>query len=177
MPDIVEIRYSRPPRRVQIFRQHLVCDAPDVKVTLARAIEFPQTMRVAGEVALEDGSDVVWFTFPGAWHDIGRFHRADGTFTGLYANVLTPVHIDGTSWQTTDLYLDVWVTPDGRVTLLDEDEFDEAVGRRLIDAETAARTRLEAERLVAGAEDGSWPPEVVHEWTRERALAALDADG
>ena len=39
---------------------------------------------------------MVWTTYRGdVWHDVGRFHLADGTFTGYYANILTPVGIDG----------------------------------------------------------------------------------
>ena len=51
-------------------------------------------MVVAGRTILEPGAPVVWFTFPGRAHDIGRFHAAGGTFTGYYANVLTPVELD-----------------------------------------------------------------------------------
>jgi predicted RNA-binding protein associated with RNAse of E/G family len=174
MTDLVEIHYRRPPGRLQIFRQHLVWDTEGVKVTLARAMAFEQAMRIDGTVVLEDGSDVVWFTFPGVWHDIGRFHRADGTFTGIYANVITPPRIEGSVWHTTDLYLDVWLGPDGSLLLLDEDEFEEAVGRELIDPATASRTRKEAESILAAAAAGSWPPPVVEEWTRKRALEALE---
>lgn len=164
----VRIHYRRPPDREQIFDQAVVFEDAGVIVTLAEAIEFEPPMRIDGEVALETGSSVVWFTFPGSWHDVGRFHRADGTFTGFYANVLTPVDIDGRVWHTTDLYLDVWLSAQGEVLLLDEDEFDEAVGRELIDPATAERARAEAASLVASAHAGSWPPEVVREWTLAR---------
>jgi predicted RNA-binding protein associated with RNAse of E/G family len=49
---------------------------------------------VNGRAVLEPGAPVVWFTFPGRHHDIGRFHTADGAFTGCYANILTPVELD-----------------------------------------------------------------------------------
>ncbi len=175
MSGIVEIHYRRPPSRLQIFRQHLVWDAPEVKVTLARTVPLEQAMRIEGEVVLEDGSDIVWFTFPGLWHDIGRFHRADGTFTGIYANVLTPVEIDGSVWHTTDLYLDVWLGADGSALLLDEEEFDEAVGREFIDLATGKRVRQEADTILAAAGSGAWPPSIVAGWTRERALEALES--
>ena len=64
---------------------------------------------VDGTVILAPGAPVIWFTMPGAWHDIGVFHLENGAPTGIYANVLTPVRFDGpTSWSTTDLYLDVF---------------------------------------------------------------------
>ena len=144
-----------------------------MKVTLAEGLPYEPPMRIEGDVVLELGSDVVWFTFPGLWHDVGRFHRADGTFTGLYANVLTPPVFDGTRWDTTDLFLDVWLGRDGTALLLDEDELDEALGREFIDAATAARAREEGRRLIAGVRDGSWPPAIVGEWTLERCREAL----
>ncbi len=169
---LVRIHYRRPPDRLQVFEQHLVHDGDDVKVTLSVYRHEPPIV-IAGEVALEAGADVVWFTFPGLWHDVGRFHRADGAFTGLYANVLTPPLLDGPEWDTTDLFLDVWITPAGDALLLDEDEFVEALGRGWLDAATAARARQEAERLMAEAAAGSWPPAAVRHWTRERCREAL----
>jgi predicted RNA-binding protein associated with RNAse of E/G family len=169
----VRIHYKRPPNRIQIFEQTLVHDGSDVKVTLARSMPYEPPMRIEGQVVLELGSDVVWFTFPDQWHDVGRFHRADGTFTGLYANILTPPVLEGTDWATTDLFLDVWVSPSGEVMLLDEDELDEALGREWVDAETAARAREEARRLVDGALLKSWPPPEVHAWSLNRCLEEL----
>jgi predicted RNA-binding protein associated with RNAse of E/G family len=116
---------------------------------------------------------VVWFTFPGEWHDIGRFHRADGTFTGFYANILTPVEMEGDRWSTTDLCLDVWLGADGGATLLDAEEFSEARESGWLDGETAARAEREAERLLTRALQERWPPPLVREWTLERARAAL----
>jgi predicted RNA-binding protein associated with RNAse of E/G family len=170
---MVRINYRRPPGHLQVFEQRLVHDAPDVKVTLAENMPYEPPMRIEGDVVLELGSDVVWFTFPGAWHDVGRFHRADGTFTGLYANILTPPTFHGTGWDTTDLFLDVWMAPDGTVMLLDEDELDEALGKELVDRDTAARVRDEAHRLLQDAEAGTWPPAAVHEWTLERCRKEL----
>ncbi|HSG07665.1 MAG TPA: DUF402 domain-containing protein [Longimicrobiales bacterium] len=173
---LVRIHYRRPPDRVQIFEQTLVHDGDDLKVTLARSISHEPPMHIDGKVVLELGSDVVWFTFPGQWHDVGRFHRADGTFTGLYANILTPPVLEENEWETTDLFLDVWVDPGGAVSLLDEDELDRALGREWVDGETAARAREEAGRLVEGANRGTWPPAEVHEWSLNRCLQELGLD-
>ncbi len=174
---LVRIHYRRPPDSEQVFRQHLVEDRPEVKVTLARRMSLDRPLEIGGRTALEDGSDAVWFTFPGAWHDIGRFHRADGTFTGVYANVLTPADLgeDGV-WHTTDLFLDLWIAPEGRLSVLDREQLAEAVERGWIEPATARRARDEAARLVRRYRDGEWPPPIVEEWTRERALEALGGE-
>jgi predicted RNA-binding protein associated with RNAse of E/G family len=174
-PALVDIHYLRPPDRTHIFRQEVVAATDEVVVTLARAIERSSPVLIEGQVVLEEGSDVVWFTFPGLWHDIGRFHRADGTFTGIYANILTPCSFEpGGIWRTTDLFLDLWIPAPGmrseRILLLDEEELQDAEERRWVGGETAARAREEAERLRAAYDRGEWPPDAVYTWTRERVL-------
>lgn len=169
----VRILYRRPPDRVQVFDQRLVLDLADVKVTLAESMVLPSPKTIGGTTILETGSSVVWFTFPGVWHDIGRFHDAGDGFTGLYANVLTPPVMEDNVWTTTDLYLDVWMPPRGTAVLLDEDELGQALDRGLLDAETGQRAREEADEILDGSRTGQWPPAVVHEWTLERARSTL----
>lgn len=168
----VRIHYLRPPDREEVFRQELVHE-DGALVTLASDLRFPRPVVVEGRTVLETGSEVVWFTFPGAWHDVGRFHTADRRFQGFYANIITPPVIRGPVWHTTDLFLDLWLPPDlSRVTRLDEDELEEAAREGWIDAATAHRARTEAERLEAAHARGRWPPPLVLEWTLERARAA-----
>ncbi len=170
LPRPIRIRYHRPPDRTTIYRQSLVHDDGRVKVTFARDLDFDAPIQVDGEPILEPGADAVWFTFPGAWHDIGRFHRADGTFTGVYANVITPcVFEPGGEWETTDLFLDLWIPAGGGPPqLLDEAELQEAEDAGALSPRLASRARKEAARLLEEARQGQWPPPIVHEWTRER---------
>jgi predicted RNA-binding protein associated with RNAse of E/G family len=167
--DLVAIHYRRPPDRLQVFEQAVVEDEGGCVVTYLPAAQPKKPVMAGGRVVLEPGAPVVWFTYRGeVWHDVGRFHRADGTFTGVYANVLTPVRMEGARWETTDLFLDVWVDADGVVEILDRDEFDAALAAGWIDAPTAARALAEAERLADDARRGAWPPAHVREWTLER---------
>ena len=169
-PPLVHIHYLRPPDRERVYTQYLISEEEGVKVTYARDLKFDSPIRIAETVVLETGSEVIWFTFPGAWHDIGIFHRADGSVTGTYANILTPcVFEEGGIWRTTDLFLDLWIHPDGRVLTLDEDELDEAEVKGWVDADTARRAREEVGTLSAQAEAGTWPPKIVAEWTLARA--------
>lgn len=176
-PARVAIHYRRLPDHLRIYDQRVVLDRHDVVVTLSEPLELDEPMTVDDRTLLEDGSVALWFTFPGAWHDIGRFHRSDGSFTGLYANVITPPVMDGPVWHTTDLFLDVWWPVDGEPTLLDEDELEAAVLEGHVDDDTAGRARAEAGRLLTQARRGAWPPDVVERWTLERALEAVDDRG
>ncbi|MBT8398774.1 MAG: DUF402 domain-containing protein [Gemmatimonadetes bacterium] len=166
----VRIEYLRPPDRREVFIQELLLDTPEVKITLAESVPFDPPIRVHGQVALEKGSDAVWFTFPGMWHDVGRFHRADGTFTGLYANILTPPRFlpDGV-WETTDLFLDIWIDPGGSLSVLDEDQLEEAEAKGWVSDSRARRARREARWIEEEHRAGRWPPRIVGEWTLEKA--------
>jgi predicted RNA-binding protein associated with RNAse of E/G family len=155
---------------------------PDrVLVTYLARSGVPRPVVVAGRSVLEAESPAVWFTFPGARHDIGRFHAPDGTFTGIYANILTPVELlprgdDGADvWRTTDLFLDVFVTPDGDVYLLDRDELDEAVEAGWLDGAAARDAEAEAHRIVDAAGSGRWPPAIVGAWPLERARRVAES--
>lgn len=166
------IHYRRLPDREQLFEQRLLDETPECSVTFVDAVALSRPVLADGRTILEPGAPVLWFTFPGRWYDIGRFHLTDGTFTGHYANLLTPVRMHGDEWWTTDLCLDVWKGADGEVLLLDEDEFDEARARGWMDDATADTALREAHALVAAAQDGAWPPPEVLAWTLERAREA-----
>ena len=135
----VRIHYRRLPEREDVFEQEVLEDAGAYVVTFLAAAELRAPLRVAGRAVLEPGAPVIWFTYPGRWYDIGIFHLADGTRTGLYANLLTPVTMAGDRWETTDLCLDLWLGADGALLLLDEDELDEALAARWLDPALARR--------------------------------------
>jgi predicted RNA-binding protein associated with RNAse of E/G family len=171
--DLVTIRYRRLPDRERIFQQLLVRESREVTVTLLAAAPIDQPVVAGGVEVLEPGAPVVWFTYPGLWYDIGRFHLRDGTFTGLYANILTPVNMTGNQWDTTDLLLDVWKGGNGAVELLDEDEFEAAIRAGWMDGETAWRARSTAAALIRAARAGEWPPPHVHHWDLVQARSTL----
>ena len=169
----IHIHYRRLPNRKRVFEQQWLAETEQAVVTLLKETPLPKPVSVGGKVVLDPNAPVVWFTFPGRWHDIGRFHLRDGTFTGIYANILTPVRMEGDRWETVDLFLDVWCGVDGRLEILDEEELTEAAIRGWVDTATADRARAEADLLMEGARAGSWPPDLVEQWTLDRAQAAL----
>ncbi|HWK89743.1 MAG TPA: DUF402 domain-containing protein [Longimicrobium sp.] len=174
----VEIHYLRPPEQLDVYAQPVAHDAGDYVVTYLAAAARAKDAKVGERVVLQPGSPVVWFTYRGeVWHDVGRFHLADGTFTGCYANVLTPVKMEEGRWETTDLFLDVWLGSDGVVEVLDRDELEAAVRDGIVTPDLAARAEAEAERLAALARAGAWPPAHVREWTLARVRQALGEKG
>lgn len=73
------------------------------------------------------------FFYRDRWYNI--FALYDGQterLKGWYCNVTRPTQITSSAIVWTDLALDVWVSPTGQMTLLDEDEF-EALGLKSAD--------------------------------------------
>ena len=168
----VEIHYRRPRIGVTSYRQLVLHSVDELIVTYQPKAEITESVLVDDRPVLAPGSPVIWFTIPGAWHDIGMFHLPSGQATGVYANILTPVAIETpTSWSTTDLYLDVWVPTQGPAQILDEEEFEEALSAQAIGPDVAGRARAEANRVWSQAIAGQWPHPSVSAWDLERAQA------
>jgi predicted RNA-binding protein associated with RNAse of E/G family len=158
----VRLHYHRPDRGTTVFDEQLLVDRPEVKVTLLA--DYPGRDSFAGErLILSAGAPIVWFVFPALWRDVGRFHLADGTFTGWYTNLRMPIRFDGDDWYCTDLFLDHWLPADGPPIWLDEDELTAALHGGLLD--DVMRRAITAERATVDAllATGEWPPAITRE--------------
>jgi predicted RNA-binding protein associated with RNAse of E/G family len=158
MSPSVRIHYHRPDRGTTVFVEHLLLDEADVKVTLLA--DYAGEDAFAGNtLILSAGAPIVWFVYPGLCRDVGRFHLADGTFTGWYTNLRAPIRMEGADWYCTDLFLDHWQPGDWSPgQWLDEDELNAALKAGLLDA--ASFDIVQAERAAVNAEltAGTWPP-------------------
>lgn len=78
--------------------------------------------------------------FTERWYNIFEIHdRRDDRVKGWYCNISKPAVLEACDQLSyIDLALDLWVTPDGVQTVLDEDEFD------ALDLEMPARSRARA---------------------------------
>ena len=172
----LDIYYRRIGKPQEDYRLIVLDSRPDVVITFQPRTPIAAPIVVDDLTILEPRSPVIWFTFPGKWHDIGLFFRTNGAFTGTYANVLTPVDfIDARTWATTDLCLDVWVPRWGPVRTLDEDELEEAEEAGRIDGALAERARSEARALVHAHRANAWPPPEIGEWSLARGLQVLQS--
>jgi len=92
---------------------------------------------------------VEWF-YTDRWYSIFEMHDVDDDrLTGWYCNISRPAVIGADTVRADDLALDLYVAPDGALTVLDEDEFDALP----IDDSTrqAARGALDALRAQIAA--------------------------
>lgn len=148
----IQYHYLRPGKGTTTYVEELLLATPDVLVTRLRRYEGALCV-VRGASILEPGAPITWYLFPGEWYGVGRFHLADGTFTGWYTNATEPVRFEGDHWYGTDLFLDYWQPADGGPGVwLDEDEF--------AGAPLSAEQRAGVARVRRLVEAGPWPPRV-----------------
>lgn len=96
-----------------------------------------------GYTTFETGDRFVEWYFTDRWYNIFQVHAGDGPIKGWYCNVAEPASIVGDEIRCRDLLLDLWVSAEGDVRVLDEDEF-------AADTHLDAATRAAA---LAGLED------------------------
>ena len=69
-----------------------------------------------------------------------------------------------THFEITDLFLDLWVSPDGSYQVEDEDEFEAAIAHNWIQTDLANQARNALQNLIAEIELGAFPPEITNRW-------------
>ena len=114
---------------------------------------FERDGRDLGYVRFEKG-DVFyeWYYFD-RWYNVFQVYSKDGALKGWYCNVTAPAKADDAELTFVDLALDLWVWPDRRYLVLDEDEF-EASSYRSEDVISARRALAE---LIERTEAGTLP--------------------
>ena len=76
------------------------------------------------DVVLKRGDRFVERFYSDRWYNIFEIYdRDDGEFKGWYCNIGYPAVLGKDTVSYIDLALDLWVSPDGTQTVLDEDEF------------------------------------------------------
>lgn len=76
-----------------------------------------------GYTTFETGDRFIEWYYTNRWYNIFEIHGTDGTFKGWYCNITEPATIVCDVIAYRDLLLDLWVSPDGSMLVLDEDEF------------------------------------------------------
>ncbi len=128
-------------------------------------------------VVADDGW--VWVRFWLPDHDavLDKVFDAELRFVGAHIDVTTPITLEGAAWATTDLLLDIWLAPDGRVIVLQEEEFEAALSRGAIAAEDARWAEQQVRELTRRIAAGVFPPRWIVQYAPSSPSARdLNAD-
>jgi len=124
----------------------------DEEQVVARTV-WAETAWSVGPLTLETGGILVERYYPARWYNVMALYSPTGVLLGWYCNITRPARLDDREIAADDLALDLFVAPDGGITVLDEDEF---AALPLDDAtRQAARRAVEALRRMVSE---SQPP-------------------
>ena len=77
------------------------------------------------DVIFKKDDRFVEYYYSDRWYNIfAIYDRDDGQLKGWYCNIGKPAVIEDGTVSYVDLALDLWVSVDGKQTILDQDEFD-----------------------------------------------------
>jgi predicted RNA-binding protein associated with RNAse of E/G family len=121
-------------------------------------------LRRAGVVVA--GPGYVWFRF---WmlsysQVVERYYSVSGQPLGTQIDVCMPPVCDDRGYLARDLHLDIWIAPEGHVTLYGESSFDQAVRQGQLSPEEAAYAEEHVRRLTTAIAQGRFPPPIVRRW-------------
>jgi predicted RNA-binding protein associated with RNAse of E/G family len=102
-----------------------------------------------GYTTFETGDQFHEWFYRDRWYNIFEIAESGGALKGWYCNIAEPATITENEIRCRDLLLDLWVAPDGKTLILDEDEFaaDDAIDAPA--REQALTALAELRRLVA----------------------------
>jgi hypothetical protein len=110
------------PQGAEILRYYgeVVQHSP-TRVTIQAAWSNPP--KNLGYTRFEAGDSFTEYYYSDRWFNIFDIVGSDGQRKGWYCNIAQPAVIFDDRIEQIDLFLDVWVNPQGKPLLLDEDEF------------------------------------------------------
>lgn len=162
--DRIRIEYIRPGKETAYYEEDFVAQDEICFRTyksLPENVSEPlsQAMRKQGLIEPHQRAVIItktyFFTEP---FNLLEFRDADGTLLGHYSDIGEPVKQLGPGeFQMIDLFLDIWLHPDGRLLELDWDEFEEAIQKRVISPAQAELARATMQRLVNEIAQGMYP--------------------
>jgi len=154
----LHLRYIRLPNQVLDIHDDLVYKSEKVIVGKGE-ITSEHSVVFDGEVVLSRGFQIVYFELMGKWFTIGKIRDLQGRYTGYYCDIVTPPRLlDDGGVELTDLFLDLWVSPDLRFKVLDEEELENAFSKGWITKQLYDKAKEELEKLIHIVRQGKFPP-------------------
>ena len=162
--DLVRIEYVRPGKDTTYYEEDFVAQdeigirttktlPENISESLSRALRKQGLIEPHQRVGII--TKTYFFKEP---FNLLQFCDHDGTLLGHYSDIGEPViQLTPDTFQMTDLFLDTWLFPDGRLLELDWEEFAEAIQKQVVSPAQADLARAAMKRLVSEIADGIYP--------------------
>lgn len=157
------IEYLRPGKEVSYYVEDLVLENHEYLKTFKRLpddiVERLSTgLREQGFITQSQSCACITKIYFFHEHfDLLLFQDEQEAVLGYYSDVGTPLIKTADGYQMTDWFLDIWLSPDGRLFELDLDEFEDALSRKLLSESEAEMARKTFARLIDEVKHGVYP--------------------
>ena len=162
--DLVRIEYIRPGKEVTYYEEDFFAQdetclrtfkklPEEISARLSSAL-LEQNL-IQPNQRVETIEKLYFFNEP---FNLLIFREMGGSLLGYYSDIGEPAtQLSPTEFQMTDLFLDIWLFPDGRLLELDWDEFEEAIEKKVITSAQADLARNAMKRLTEEIAGGIYP--------------------
>ena len=161
IPREMTVVYRRLPDYVREF-PGVLREATASKLVIESPISVDRPLKVSGAIIADTGYSSIWFVYRNKWYDVGKFYASAWRWIGYYCDIVKPVKmlLAGASRTVTltDLFLDLWVTRDGRTFVLDEEELTNALKKHIVSTRLAHGAREQILSLTRRVRAGQFPP-------------------
>lgn len=163
------IHYARPGKPLEIFTETLLADN-SVRLDTCGEVE-PGISRMWSPRWWQNGclargqyiARVRKHAFYQRWFAVMELFDAEDQRLGCYCDVVTPLKKDAEGiYHLTDLFLDLWVAPDGSCRTLDLDELNEAARAGLISDIICEQATQSLRWMENEARQGAFPDTYIH---------------
>jgi predicted RNA-binding protein associated with RNAse of E/G family len=165
----LKLRYIRLPDRTMELNDELVFRSGKVIVGRSQ-VSSENSVAFDGQTVLAPSFRIVYFELLGKWFTVDKVWNLQGKHTGYYCDIVMPPRLKGDWLELTDLFLDLWVSPDLRYKVLDEDELEEALKNGWIRKELHDKAKYELQKLIRAVENRRFPPRMVKNLERKLNL-------
>lgn len=161
LPEInqkLHLRYIRLPNQALELYDELIYRSERVivgkgQIASANSVVFDE------KVVLANGFQIFYFDLFGKWFTVGKIRNFQGMHTGYYCDIVMPPRLlDDGGVEVTDLFLDLWVSPDLKFKVLDEEELENALSRGWITRQLYNKAKEELRKLFKIVESKKFPP-------------------
>jgi len=139
MTDFVIIHFSRPGKSTTRYTEGLLDDNP-MRIKTLTYIPADTSMKWCEENLWPKGyiprsiliRSVLKYLFYREWFSVMQVLDKEGANLGYYVDIVTPFRKVGGQFYLSDLFLDLWIAPDGTFSEQDRDEFEAGFHAKLI---------------------------------------------
>lgn len=163
MTRTITVEYIRPGKETSYYEEDVLLENDEYIKSFKRlpdenAERLTRSLRENRFIAQDEFcACITKIYFFHEYFDLLLFQDAQENLLGYYSDVGTPLIQTANGYQMTDWFLDIWLSPDGTLFELDEDEFEDALARNLLAPHEAELARTTFKRLIDEAKTGIYP--------------------